>query len=187
MSAAQWVDAYGDLLYRFALVRLRDPHVAEELVQETFLAALNARRNFEGASSERTWIVGILKHKIIDHFRAHARHHAADSPDDPLFQRDFEPNGHWRNEPQSWSVEGPELLQNREFWTIFEECLANLPERTARVFTLRTLDNISSEEICQVLAISPTNLWAMLHRARARLRDCLEAKWFDDAKASQRS
>jgi RNA polymerase sigma-70 factor (ECF subfamily) len=184
-----WVDQHGDSLYRYALLRLRDPSVAEEMVQETFLAALQSREKFAGRSSERTWLIGILKHKIIDHFRRISRHAGAEqlelhAPElEELFQSSGEWVGHWDFEqgPIEWQTNPAALLEQSEFQQTLQHCLGELPPRLANAFTLREMEELSSEEVCKVLEISTTNLWVMLHRARAHLRHCIEINWFRPA------
>ena len=174
----RWLTEYGPVLYRYALMHLRDPHKTEDAVQETLLAALQAQDGFSGASTERTWLFGILKHKIIDQFRRDAREVSMNESESMADQDndgedDFTEAGDWRNRPASWG--NPEqILESRQFWQIFELCLEHLPERQARLFMLREVMGNSSEEICQELCITSTNLWTMLHRARLVLRHCLE-------------
>lgn len=181
-SPEEWVDRYGDYLYRCALVRVREPQLAEDMVQETFLAALKAHGSFEGRSSEKTWLVGILKHKIIDHFRRNARESAvedveamADPNDEMMTWR------HWSifDRPGRWDGNPPEAAEDAAFWKVLASCLEGVPPRLARAFVLREIEDLSTEQICKALDITPTNLWVMLHRARARLRRCLELKWLD--------
>lgn len=186
VNPESWVDQHGDYLYSFALLRLRDHELAEEIVQETFLAALKARQNFAGQSSERTWLVGILKHKIVDHYRRARREQPVadiEGGADELFREAGEWAGHWTEEgaPQEWANDPSQLLEQEEFWKVFNRCLAQLPQRLAEAFTLREIDGYSSEEICAILAISPNNLWVMLHRARAMLRRSLEVHWLEAA------
>jgi len=180
----KWVNEHGDYLYSYALMRVRNGELAEEIVQDTFLAALKACHNFSGQSSERTWLVGILKHKIVDHFRRVSRERpVADfemsSSDDDLFQKSGEWIEHWTQEgaPKEWANDPSQLVEQAEFWEIFNRCLAQLPARLAEAFKLREIDGLSSEEICQVLNVSPNNLWVMLHRARSLLRRSLEVNW----------
>lgn len=180
-----WVDEHGDYLYSYALLRLRDRELSEEMVQETFLAALKASRNFAGHSSERTWLVGILKHKIVDHFRRASREHPIVDyegalNDDALFRKSGDWVDHWTEEgvPKEWANDPGQWVEQKEFWETFQQCLALLPPRLAEVFTLREIDGLSSEEVCQVLNITSNNLWVMLHRARALLRRHLEVRWF---------
>ena len=168
-------------LLRFAFWLSRDRALAEDVVQETLLAALEGRARFAGDSSLKTWLTGILKHKILDVIRRKSREQplaAADDSDesatvDSLFKND----GHWQQMPATWG-DPDQALENRKFWEIFEICSKLMPERTARVFMLREVMELSTEEICQELAITPTNLWVILHRARLALRECLDIKWF---------
>ena len=183
-----WVDRHGDYLYRYALMRLRDPALAEDAVQETLLAALQSRKAFEGRSAERTWLTGILKHKLVDHFRKASRQAYSNSDraegeafeHDELFRADGEWKGHFdpTRAPVEWCAGPAELLEQGEFWETFRRCIQPLPPRITSAFTLREMEGLSSEEICEVLGITANNLWVMLHRARMHLRRCLELNWF---------
>ncbi|MGH9902922.1 MAG: sigma-70 family RNA polymerase sigma factor, partial [Pyrinomonadaceae bacterium] len=165
---------------------LRDPSLAEDAVQEALLAALQARRAYAGRSAERTWLVGILKHKIIDHFRRAARQTQFGDSDEEAFGHDelFRKDGPWKGHfdparaPVEWRATPAGLLEQGEFWEVFTRCASPLPARIASAFTLREVEGLSSEEICEVLGISANNLWVMLHRARTHLRRCLELNWF---------
>ena len=175
---ASWVDRHGDHLFRYALARLRQVELAEDLVQEAFLGALRTRDQFAGASSERTWLVSILKRKIIDYLRRqHREQPASDIAPDGWMDELFDHSGHWKKRPARWANPSA-ACENAEFWTIFAGCLGKLPRRLADAFSLREMDELASAEICKVLAISPTNLWVMLHRARLRLWHCLDSHWF---------
>jgi RNA polymerase sigma-70 factor (ECF subfamily) len=169
------------MLFRYALLRVRSRDTAEEMVQETFLAALSARTTFRSAASEQTWLVGILKHKILDHFRRQKRTPLSSDTPDPALDRAFTTAGHWKDPPKRWAVDTSILLERAEFWEIFHTCMADLPDSMADAFALRVLSEEDADSVCQVLAIAPTNLWMLLHRARTRLRKCLEAKWFKSA------
>jgi RNA polymerase sigma-70 factor (ECF subfamily) len=180
-----WLDEHGDCLFRYALVRLRNPSHAEDVVQETLLAALQNFDAFGGRSSERTWLVGILKHKLIDHFRRASREAPAELEIESLsgdenFRDEGEWIEHWRPEcaPTEWSITPEAALAQSEFWSVFDRCLDPLPERMARAFTLREVDGLTSDEVCELLGISSSNLWVLLHRARLRLRRCIELNWF---------
>ncbi|HAB14932.1 MAG TPA: RNA polymerase subunit sigma [Verrucomicrobiales bacterium] len=185
LDPERWVDEHGDCLFHFALSRLRDPVLAEDFVQEALLAALRSRHRFEGRSSERSWLTGILKNKILDHFRKAGRETVFT---DLEFYREEEAQAfdntafpdHWNaaTAPSEWTGAGAALNQE-EFWQVFHRCSGKLPERVARVFLLREVDHISSDEICATLNITPSNLWVMLHRARLALRRCLEVNWFE--------
>ncbi len=184
-----WVDRYGDCLYRYALLRLRNEVAAEEIVQETFLAALKSYSAFDGKASERTWLIGILKHKIIDHFRSCSRQVSFDSLEGlPAESADlFQQSGEWVDHfdfdrgPIDWGSNPASIFETTQFQQTLQQCLGRLPERLSAVFTLREMEEMSSEDVCKVLDISTTNLWVMLHRARAHLRKCIEYNWFRKA------
>lgn len=186
----RWVDEHGDYLFKFALVRLRDPAKAEDMVQETFLAALKGGQSFAGRSAEKSWLAGILKHKILDHYRKAGRE---SSFTDLQFYQDEESHcfvpdglfkGGWIHEPgrdlgpMEWSSDPGASLDSEAFWKTFRDCSNKLPKNISTVFTLREVDGVESKDICQLLNISENNLWVMLHRARMALRRCLETNWF---------
>ncbi len=181
-----WVDEHGNYLFRYALMRLRDRTLAEEAVQETFLAALQSKDRFGGQSSEKTWLIGILKHKIIDHFRKQKREVPLDNVEllpteqEETFRTAGEWVGHWTEEaaPIDWGSNPIKSIEKKEFWQALEQSLATLPKRLAQVFILREMDEMSSDEICRVLNISESNLWVMLHRSRMQLRRSLELNYF---------
>jgi len=178
-----WVSQHGDAMYRYALMRLKNPTVAEDLVQETFLAALKARHNFAGKSSEKTWLIGILKHKIIDHFRKSKREVLVEDINTEADHQDefFDENGHWNTRIGVWNRPN-EALEQKEFWEIFSSCISDLPEHLADLYILREINGMQSDEVCKVLNISTTNnMWVMMSRARMRIRRCLEARWFNAA------
>jgi RNA polymerase sigma-70 factor (TIGR02943 family) len=184
-NPAEWLENYGDLLYRMALMRVGRPDLAEDLVQETLLAAWQARASFAGKSSESTWLVAILKRKIIDHFRKIWRQ--VDLPDvietDDLtedFMATGERSGHWKTEraPADWGRSPEALLQNRQLREVLTQCVEQLPESLSAIFVVREIEGLTTEEICQEFSLSPSNLWVILHRARTRLRRCLEKNWF---------
>ena len=181
-NSHDWLAEHGDYLYRYALARLRDEHLAEDAVQETLLAALQGS-GFAGHSSPRTWLTGILKHKIIDQFRRQQREVALDAPDDvmdgePGMEEFFREDGHWSEPPQAWGDPGS-LVQQDQFLRILQDCLERLPEKLARLFVMREVVEWDNEDICKELAISPTNSWVMLYRARMGLRKCIEMNWLE--------
>jgi len=181
----RWVELYGDFLFKCAMMRLRDPAHAEDAVQETFLAALKGGQAFAGRSAEKSWLVGILKNKICDHYRRASR----ETPFTDLeFYADEERGrfvaegafqGAWIHElgPQEWPNPGASL-DNEEFWQAYRDCSGKLPKNVAAVFNLREVDGLDGKGICRMLNISENNLWVMLHRARMALRRCLETNWF---------
>ena len=178
LDPAIWLQRYGDYLYRHALFRLRDRVAAEDVVQDTLLAALKSSNRFVGRSNERTWLVGILKHKIIDHFRTSQREAQWECCDnDDEF---FDQAGAWSTarRPVAWDVNPESALELKDFQRNLESCLNQLPERLAQVFILREIDELTTEEICSLLDITPANFWVMLHRARLRLQHLLGAYCF---------
>jgi len=176
-----WVDRYGDYLYRFALARIKDPTLAEDLVQETFLAALQGRKNFQHRAALQTWLTAILKHKIIDHLRRKNRVQTVEDIDAVGETVDgfFEKSGTWRIRPGNWDVNPGKVLEQRQFMDTLYRCLSELPERLAKAFMLREMEGLSTEELCKSLQITATNSWVMLYRARAYLRRCIEINWFE--------
>ena len=159
--------------------------MAEDLLQETLLAAIRGHQAHAGRSSERTWLVGIMKHKVIDHFRRMARNAQFQLiPDDEDDSESFEQSGpwrgHWREDraPNSWLADANQCVESRVFWETLDRCLAQLPSQMAIAFTLREMDGLTSAEICEILNVTPNNLWVLLHRSRARLRHMLEVEWF---------
>ncbi|MDT8379953.1 MAG: sigma-70 family RNA polymerase sigma factor [Desulfotignum sp.] len=178
-SPDTWVDTYGDYLYGFAFYRVQDDLVAQELVQDTLVAALEARKNFSGNASEKTWLTSILKHKIMDLFRKKYRDASLDAGD--LDEREiharFDHHGRWKTGPARWASDPERLMAQKDFIEILHQCLKELPERAARALTLRELEGESTQTLCKVLNITPTNCWVILHRARFQVRQCIEAKW----------
>jgi RNA polymerase sigma-70 factor (ECF subfamily) len=187
VAAERWVDDHGECLYRFALMRVRKPEVAEDLVQETLLAAVRGYDKFGGRSSERSWLCGILKNKIVDYFRKLGRETSFTDMEflEDEFSEKFVSVGFWKHElgPQEWKPEADEVMHRGEFWQTMRDCLSKLPQRVADVFMLREMEEVASKQICADLAISESNLWVMLHRARLALRECLEMNWFAEPTA----
>lgn len=181
-----WVDEHGDYLFRYALMRTRDESLAEDAVQETLLAAIQSLASYSGKSSERTWLTSILKHKIIDYYRKNSKHVQFEDEDldlthfDHYFKRTDEWDGHWTIPLRPVEIEEtPEkVFERSEFWDVLNSCLSALPARVARVFALREMDGLTSEEICEAFSLSASNFWVIMHRARMQLRTCVEFKWF---------
>lgn len=176
LDPKRWLDAYGDLLYRYALARVGDSALAEDLVQETLLAAWRGRASFAGQASESTWLVGILKHKIADHFRR--------VPSDSLedlgldLDRYFDDLGRWREGPKGLS-EPERQLDLEQLKTALRRCVEKLPPRFRYLFYLREVEGLSAQAIChQLPAASTNNVWVMLARMRFKLRQCLEQAGF---------
>ena len=182
-----WVERYGNYLYRYALSRVHDHLKAEDLVQETFLAALKAHQTFEGRSSHQAWLMGILKHKIVDQIRKEIREQPSSEIEflADTIDSQFNAKGHWKVKPNRWITDPRDAFEQKEFMAVFYACLAKLPARLARVFTLREIDGKSTQEICKLLNITPTNSWVILYRARMGLRDCLENNWIEAPTAKE--
>ena len=172
-------DTLRPTLLRIARLHLRNDAWAEDAVGDTLLAALENKAGFEGRSKVRTWLIGILKHKIIDCLRQRQREVVLDDPDDDADFEDsvFKPDGHYREAPRDWSA--PETMLSRiQFFEVLEICVQQLPATQARIFMMREWLELSTEQICKELQITTTNAGVLLHRARMRLRECLELRWF---------
>ena len=180
-TLAQWLDEHGDYLFRFACFQVRDDAAAEDLVQDTLLAAFSAKRDFRQHASVRTWLTAILKNKIVDHFRRVRREIPAGSVIESETEEDatatlFDERGHWRSRPLD--TKDPALaLEDKQFWRALSECLAGLSPVQAEAFVLAELHELTTAEVCKVLQLKPSNVWVVLHRARTRLRLCLENRW----------
>ena len=175
-------------LIRFAMMQLRDAATAEDAVQETLLAAIQGAERFSGNSTVRTWLIGILKHKIIDHHRRASREQPLRDDDSELATEDldasFSVDGHFAEMPADWGNPQQALEQSR-FYDALERCMNALPKNSARVFMLREVHGMPTEEICKELAISSTNCWVLLYRARMSLRACLDAGWFGKSQGAK--
>jgi RNA polymerase sigma-70 factor (ECF subfamily) len=178
---ASLVHTHRGYLLRVATLQLRDPDLAEDVVQETLLAALKGEGGFSGKSSVKTWLTGILKHKIVDAIRRKAREPVVSSIEEECqiddFDTLFDDSGHWDNPPATWGDPEAQLSQS-QFFDIVDFCLEKLPPNTARVFMMREVMELEGAEICKELRITSTNLWVILYRARVALRQCLEQNWF---------
>jgi RNA polymerase sigma-70 factor (TIGR02943 family) len=183
-----WIDQYGDYLYSIAKLKLRDPELAEDLVQETFLSAFKAKNNFKGDSSEKTWLTTILNNKIIDEYRKKARLNNTIqyiSETEEAFTNHFFKHGeqvipHWLEEtaPADWGGAADKKINQQEFYTILDHCIKKIPDRLAVIFIAKFVDEIETEHICKEFEISSSNYWVIIHRAKVLIRSCLEKNWF---------
>jgi len=180
---AQAVETLRPELLRYARGQLRNEAWAEDAVSDTLLAALERPQAFQGGSTLKTWLVGILKHKLIDQLRRHAREATVLDRDDAedLDAQLFDASGHWRESPADWGDQPEALLGQQQFLAVLDACVDKLPATQGRVFMMREWLELDTDEICKELAISPTNLWVLLHRARLRLQGCLQTHWFQRA------
>ena len=171
-----WVDEFGDRLFRYALLRTGNREIAEDLVQETFLAAVNGLKDFRGESSPMTWLSAILRRKIADHFRRRETRQAQTLETDiaPSTETDWD----WPSAAEAWSIDPGKIVEDREFWEVFGRCLRSLPPTLAEAYILRDLEGESPRNICEILSISGTNLSMRLKRARIAMRDLLQKHWF---------
>ncbi|MEW6413638.1 MAG: sigma-70 family RNA polymerase sigma factor [Pseudomonadota bacterium] len=183
-DARTWLDEHGDYLFRIARRQLHSDELAEDAVQDTLLAALTARERYAGDASPRTWLVGILKHKIVDIIRRRVREVELprDDEDEEAVDALFRQNGHWAEPLRAWGnpQTEAELSQLRR---ILDDCADRLKPLMAQVFSLREAGGMETEEICKELGITPTNCWVLLHRARLFMRQCLELNGYSGAGA----
>jgi len=187
LAPEKWVEKYSDQLYQYARFRINNNEQAMDLVQDTFLSAIKAKGSFEGRSTEKTWLVSILKRKIIDQYRKKAVHKEDNIIDQQheeasgfnLFQTDGQMKGFWQPDhlPQLVDFNTINQIDNNEFILVLNKCMDTLPERLSAVFSMRVIDEIETDDVCKELEITSSNLWVMLHRARAKMRECLEKFW----------
>lgn len=174
-----WVDAYADYLFNFAVARVSNAEIAKDLVQETFFAGLKSAKNYKGEAAERTWLIAILKRKVIDHYRKiNSKKGKAEVRMSYSTSSDSE--GDWLEErvADPFSTLENSAIENEELGSAIHSCISKLPRKQALVFKMKTIQGISTEDICNELEINPSNLWVMIHRARTALMDCLNENWF---------
>ncbi len=179
-SLEKELQAIRPTLLRFALLQLRDAAAAEDAVQETLLAAFQGQVSFAGRSRLKTWAVSILRNKIVDHLRRGSREGSlpfVDDQGDADFDALFDGSGHWQEKPTDWG-DPSATLEQKGFYEVLELCMKALPENIARVFTMREILGFETDEICKELKMSTSNCWVVLYRARMRLRECLQLRWF---------
>ena len=176
-----WLDRYGDLLFRDAMVRLGDRAAASDAVQETFLAALRGVRDgkFDGRVDFRHWLRAILRNKVVDHVRRRARERPFDTSDPEGIGETllYKLTGLPTRTPDNWAFDLEMAFEREEFWDAFEGCLSGLNDGQRAVFTMKVLDGVPTEEVCNILGITANNVGVVLHRARGALKRCLEGKW----------
>jgi len=175
----KWIDLYADYLFNYTITRIDDAELAKDIVQETFFSGLKAMKNYRGDASERTWLVSILKRKIIDQYRKmNSKKGKAEIR--VSFYEDGDKKGNWLEEcvPQNWGNEAEINIESQELGLAINNCVKALPEKYRLVFKMKTIDNIDTEEICNELDITSSNLWVIIHRARLQLRKCMEESWF---------
>ncbi|NKQ39437.1 MAG: sigma-70 family RNA polymerase sigma factor [Methanosarcinales archaeon] len=179
LNPNKWVELYADYLFNYAVTRVDNSDLAKDLVQETFFSGIKGKDNFRGQASERTWLISILKRKIIDYYRK-INSVKGKKEVRMSFYTDGDRKGSWLEEcvPQTWGNEAEKTIENDELKDALNKCISNLPDKYRMVFLLKTIQNYETEEICNELGISSSNLWVIIHRARVQLRKCIEENWF---------
>lgn len=179
-----WLDQYGDTLYRFARARVKDSFTAEDLVQETLLAAYRSRNKFSGKSTLRTWLIGILRHKIVDHYRKQRPEQGEENIDDFVYGMDnmFDTKEKWKITPGDWGRDPENEYERKELMNMIHACLDDMPQKMSLAYTLRELQGVTTSELCEIIQTKKNNCWVILYRARMLLRRCLELNWFQGTK-----
>ncbi len=179
LNPATWVDLYADYLFNYAVARVSDTELAKDLVQETFFAGLKSAKNFQGQAAERTWLIAILKRKVIDHYRK-INSNKGKAEVRLSYNTNSDSDGDWLEEQIADPLSNLEssIMENEELGLAIQECISKLPKKQSLVFTMKTIQGIETEDICKELGINPSNLWVMIHRARTSLMDCLNQNWF---------
>jgi RNA polymerase sigma-70 factor (ECF subfamily) len=174
----KWIDLYADYLFNYTVTRVSDREIAQDLVQDTFLAGLKSMKNFKGEASERTWLISILKRKIIDHYRKINSNKG--KAEVRIQYNDAESEGDWLEErvADPFDKTAEDSMQNSELGDAIHNCLSKLPNKQANVFKMKTVLNYETEVICNELNITASNLWVIIHRARTAMADCLKENWF---------
>ncbi len=175
----EWIAEYGDYLYRYALMRLRDPSRAEDAVQETFLAAMKNKDGFDGRVNFKYWLRGVLRNKIVDHIRKAVREDIVEDVEVKELTENkwFRHSGIPVRNPAPWQFDLNASCERKEFWSILEHCLSKLTGTMREAFVMKMIDERDSDEVCEILGITPNNLWVLTHRARGQLKGCLEENW----------
>lgn len=174
-----WIDLYSDYLFNYTITRVSDREIAQDLVQDTFLAGLKSMKNFKGEASERTWLISILKRKIIDHYRK-INSNKGKAEVRINYSTDSESEGDWLEErvADPFDKTAEDTLQNSELGDAIHNCLGKLPQKQADVFKMKTILGYETEVICNELNITASNLWVIIHRARTAMASCLKENWF---------
>jgi RNA polymerase sigma-70 factor (ECF subfamily) len=175
-----WVSKYADALYAYAIVRVHDSGIAEDIVQNTFLSAWKAKETYQGQASEKNWLYAICKNKIIDHYRKQSKNivQLADSKEENSY---FDEVEHWKadTQPKEWGIDYNQPLETKEFYSVLDKCKQKLKDVQQSVFVMKYMEDLDAEEICKVLNISSSNYWVLIHRAKLHLRKCLEKNWMN--------
>jgi RNA polymerase sigma-70 factor (ECF subfamily) len=180
MDPDSWLNEYGDYLFRYALLQLKDESAAEDAVQDALMSAYRAREQFQGNSTPKTWLMTILRNKVIDIARKRQRDalvQIESIDDDPIVNEHFNSAGIWSRWLNSWGSNPEKLYEQKDFVEQVKHCLDKLPENLRQVFILKNVDNLTTDEICNAMSINANNVWVILYRSRMRLRKCIDANW----------
>lgn len=178
INPSRWIELYSDYLFNYAMSRVNDREIAKDIIQDTFFAGLKSMKNFKGEASERTWLISILKRKIIDYYRK--INSKKGQTEIRITYTADEIEGDWLEErvEDEGYLNAQETIENTELGDAIYDCLSKLPEKQAAVFKMKTILNYETETICNELNITASNLWVIIHRARTALAECLEEHWF---------
>ena len=175
----KWVDNYGDELYRYAVVRVKDTGFAEDIVQETFLSAWRSKETYNGTSSEKNWLYAICKNKIIDHFRKQSSSSSIIvGKEEEMY---FDDAAHWKSadSPKDWNINYDKKVEVKEFYNVLEDCKKKLKDIQQQVFVLKYMEDLDTVEICETLKITQANYWVLIHRCKLHLRSCIQKNWLN--------
>ncbi len=178
LDPQNWIINYSDMLYAFTQKRVNNKEQAEDIVQDVFLSAWKAKESYNGVASEKTWLFTVCKNKIIDYYRKHSKASIVsmdNSEDDEYFSVDR----HFKADlisKKDWDS-STSNIEKKEFYNILSLCKAKLKQLQQQVFAMKYLEDIDTDEICEVLGISNQNYWVLMHRAKIQLRTCLEKNW----------
>lgn len=178
LNPNKWIDLYSDYLFNYTITRVNEREIAKDLVQDTFFAGLKSMKNFKGEASERTWLISILKRKIIDYYRKINSNKGKAEVRMTYLSDDQE--GDWIEErvEDEGSLNAQETIENAELGDAIYDCMGKLSEKQATVFKMKTILGYETETICNELNITASNLWVIIHRARIQMAECLEKNWF---------
>ena len=174
---SKWVEKHGDVLFAFAVSKLKNRDSAEEAVQETFVGALKNLRLANREGSEGAWLMGILKNKVVDRIRENARSGLSLEGEDNVVETLFDERGNWSSSARNSASLTLDSIEQEEFREILAHCLKGLPTNQSSAFILREIQERNSVDVCKELDVSSTNLWVLMHRARLRLAECIKSRW----------
>ena len=185
LDPKKWVENYADYLYNYAYYRVNNPALAEDLVQDTFLAGINARETYKALASEKTWLASILKNKIIDHYKKASTKNESplqiSAQEAPAYDYFFDKQkmGHWQKDtlPKDWGNDAEAQIETKEFYGVLEKCMSGIPAKWQGIFKMSLMEEKDSVLVCKEFNLSSSNFWVIIHRAKLQIRECLEKNW----------